>query len=63
MLLLAADALHPPCLAILMLLLAPNQQPTKHLVPPLLLGVGLIIGLGWLLNKVVLQQPYPAKWW
>ena len=64
-LMLVADALHPPGAAMLLLLLLAPRSPDWRLefgiVP---LGVAVLVGTGWLLNKLVLRQQYPAKtWW
>ena len=64
-LMLATDTLHPPGVALLLLLLLAPTPPTwRVLLVPLLPGVGVVLGLGWLFNNVVAGQKYPATtWW
>ena len=64
-LMLAADALHPPGAAtLLLLLLAPKAPIWRTVLGAVPLGVAVLVGTGWLLNKRVLKQRYPATtWW
>lgn len=64
-LLLVTNTLHPPGVATLLLLLLASTPPTwRVLVVPVLPGVGVVVGLGWLFNNVVAEHKYPATtWW
>ncbi len=60
-LVLATDTLHPPGAAtLLLLLLAPRAPGWTTLLGVVPLGVAVLLGTGWLLNKLVLKQRYPA---
>lgn len=64
-LMLVTDTLHPPGAAtLLLLLLAPRTPDWRVVFGVVPLGVAVLLGTGWLLNKLVLKQHYPATtWW
>ena len=61
---LVTETLHPPGAATLLLLLAPNAPSWRVVFGVVPLGVAVLLGTGWLLNKLLLKQQYPVTtWW
>lgn len=57
----ATDTLHPPAVAaLLLMLLAPAKPTWHHYLVSVPVGVGLVLGMGWLLHKVMIRRRHPA---
>lgn len=63
-LMMSTHTLHPPGVAMILLLLLRSSKLTWCTLLTVSEGIILLMGLGWLLNNTLLRQRYPASgWW